>query len=450
MATSTKVIFGGNATVTTMVTGAIATASTPLGTSISTPPPPPLRVAIIGGSIGGLAAATAFHRLGASVSVFEKSGTPFEGRGGSIGFCAVDMWQNLTGRRMIRRGKQASRSQGAFLYGDLWAYLAVGLPESVVRYGENITDLGEDAMRPTVKGEHFDLAVVADGAWSQLRTRYFGPDVPTYAGWQAWRFRVPLAEVPGWDSEGERRVEHYATILMKIAKDDGSDWIMGGTSIACPESEIKKPEMGANRQAGGLEVDDATPSWFLDFYREKFGHVEGGEICRAMEAAAKYGKITPNAQYEFAASSVVQGRIVLVGDAAHTAVPRTAMGAHTAILDGLGLLEAFHPLLTSTPNTPADWCAIVDMGLAKYGPLGLKRARELYFRSVEASKPVLPPGWSRDDSIIPLRASRVKSLSVAQLKAELLARRAKVAGLVEKADLVQALLVAAGLSSVTI
>ncbi len=233
---------------------------------------------------------------------------------------------------------------------------------------------------------------------------------------------------------------------MKIAKNDGTDWIMGGTSIACPESEIKKPEMGVNRQAGGLELTDTTPTWFLDFYKEKFGHIEGGEIYRAMEAAARHGKITANPQYEFAASKVVQGRVVLVGDAAHTAVPRTAVGAHTAVVDGVGLLEAFHPLLTSK-STSADWGAIVDMGLAEYGPIGLKRARDLYSRSIEASKPVLPLGWSRDDSIKPMTADRVKSLSVAQLKAELIARRAKFVGLTEKSDLQRALLVAAGLSS---
>ena len=41
-----------------------------------------LRGAIVGGSIGGLATARVFHRLGASVRVFEKSPTSFEGRGG--------------------------------------------------------------------------------------------------------------------------------------------------------------------------------------------------------------------------------------------------------------------------------------------------------------------------------------------------------------------------------
>ena len=57
----------------------------------------PLRVGIVGGSIGGLAAATGFFRLGAEVRVFEKAPQPFNGRGGSIGYCNVPLWESLRG-----------------------------------------------------------------------------------------------------------------------------------------------------------------------------------------------------------------------------------------------------------------------------------------------------------------------------------------------------------------
>ena len=48
-----------------------------------------MKVAVIGGSIGGLSAATVLHRLGCEVKVFEKSATPFKGRGGSIGYHGI-------------------------------------------------------------------------------------------------------------------------------------------------------------------------------------------------------------------------------------------------------------------------------------------------------------------------------------------------------------------------
>lgn len=52
-----------------------------------------LSVAVIGGSIGGLAAATVLHQLGARVRVFEASPTSFETRGSSIGYCNVQFWE---------------------------------------------------------------------------------------------------------------------------------------------------------------------------------------------------------------------------------------------------------------------------------------------------------------------------------------------------------------------
>jgi 2-polyprenyl-6-methoxyphenol hydroxylase-like FAD-dependent oxidoreductase len=395
---------------------------------------PQLKVAVIGGSLGGLAAAHAFVRLGAQVKVFEKSSSSFEERGSSLGFVAVQLWEALTGRVMLRRGQRASRAQGAFFYGDLWSYLLDGLPNNTIQFGVNVSDLGDDIYNPTIGGETFDLAILAEGTWSALRTRYFGNDGPTYAGWQVYRFRVPLDKVPGWNSEGEFSNGFYSTILMRIAKNDGQDWIMGGSSCACPESDVKRPGIGLNRQVGGIELDEGTPDWFLPFYKEKFGQAANGEAYRAMEAAARFGKITANPQYEFSASKIVSGRIVLVGDSAHTAVPRTAAGAHTAILDGMGLLEAFAP-------AEGQWSPeSIERALREYEPSAIHRARSLYNRSIEVSKPVLPPGWTREDSVKPITPSRVSSMSIMQLKAELLARRIPIAGLAEKSDLISVLL----------
>ena len=66
-----------------------------------------IRVAIIGGSIAGMSIATVLLRLGCYVRVFEKSPTPFTGRGGSIGYLDVNLWESLRQEKMIRRGVRA-------------------------------------------------------------------------------------------------------------------------------------------------------------------------------------------------------------------------------------------------------------------------------------------------------------------------------------------------------
>ena len=67
-----------------------------------------------------------------------------------------------------------------------------------------------------------------------------------------------------------------------------------------------------------------------------------------------------------------------MGDAAHMASPRTAAGAHTGILDAAGLLDA----LSAHPDS-------LDDAIRAYGPGGAQRARELYARSKEVSRPLV-------------------------------------------------------------
>ena len=86
-------------------------------------------VAVVGGSLTGLAVANVLHRLGYSFTVFEKFTGPFSDRGSSLGFVDIPLWEYLTGRQMRRYNTQAHRSQGAYYYGDLWTYLYAGLPQ---------------------------------------------------------------------------------------------------------------------------------------------------------------------------------------------------------------------------------------------------------------------------------------------------------------------------------
>ncbi len=256
--------------------------------------------------------------------------------------------------------------------------------------------------------------------------------------------KVPLSAVPGWNSEGENYNGCDFCIMMKIAKDNGEDWIMGGVTFPQPESETKKPTVG-NRHADGMDLD--SPSWFLDHFRARLGHLRQGELLRVMEIAARLGKITPNPQYEFCAwGGVVRGALVLVGDAAHMGTPRTGAGAHTAVLDATALLHTFEPLLRQIDKT-TDFSKIVAQGLKLYEPGALERAQALYQRSLALSKDVLPEGWTREDAVIPMTVERAKALSVKQLKNELYVRRVNLTDqMKEKDDLVRALLIATKLA----
>ena len=52
----------------------------------------------MGGSLGGLAAANVFTRLGATVTVFEKRAQKLESNGAALGFVDVDLWERVRGK----------------------------------------------------------------------------------------------------------------------------------------------------------------------------------------------------------------------------------------------------------------------------------------------------------------------------------------------------------------
>jgi 2-polyprenyl-6-methoxyphenol hydroxylase-like FAD-dependent oxidoreductase len=185
----------------------------------------------------------------------------------------------------------------------------------------------------------------------------------------------------------------FDTIHMHIAADDGHDWVMGGTCIAVPEAEVSRPPPvpGASRQVEAAAAAETAPppDWFLRFFRKHFGRYNRGGVYAVMEAAARVGKVTALPQYEFAAEKVVTGRLVLTGDAAHMASPRTASGAHTAVLDAAALYDAF----ISAASEGGRGKDLVLRALAAYAGPGRERAAALYRLSRERGASVSVPGW---------------------------------------------------------
>merc|ERR550514_2402302 len=116
--------------------------------------------------------------------------------------------------------------------------------------------------------------------------------------------------------------------------------------MAMPEADVEPPTK--NRQVG--RAMRAIPDWFLPFMKSICDAHSGG----FWEAAVARGKVTPHPVWELASSKVVNRRVILIGDAAHMASPRTGAGAHTAFEDAYTLGAA----LASAPT--------LDEALAQY------------------------------------------------------------------------------------
>ncbi len=188
-----------------------------------------LRIAVIGGGIGGLTAALSLRQAGFDVDVYEQAPELTEIGGGiNMGPNAVRVLQRLglgpgldrEGIRPIgthqRRWQDGSTLQKAplnprceELYGaphmtihraDLLAVIAAGFPPHRVHLGHRLVGFAEagdgvaawfdNGARITV-----DVLVGADGIHSSVRATLFGEAAPEFAGCVAYRGLVPVARI---------------------------------------------------------------------------------------------------------------------------------------------------------------------------------------------------------------------------------------------------------------
>ncbi|MER8223594.1 FAD-dependent monooxygenase [Streptomyces sp. NPDC094143] len=300
-----------------------------------------LRVLVVGAGIAGLATAAALHRRGALVDVVEHlPGLSLEGAGLFLPGNAVRSLEALglrdrldalgapvPGQRLLdQQGRLIADIDTSELWqgvgdclgiarADLHAALYGALPVPV-QHGITVSRLHQSDREADVEFddgvvERYDVVVGADGIRSRVRQLLDKTSVPRYVGQVAWRF---LSD----DADG---IDRWTVWLGR-----------GTTFLAYP--------VGGGRICCYADVSAPAPPNFTGDTSEMVSAFTGfNERVRNLLAgpAARTTHFTP--VQEVNGTRWVQGRVVLVGDAAHASSPNLAQGVAMAVEDALVLAE---------------------------------------------------------------------------------------------------------------
>jgi len=305
-------------------------------------------------------------RIGAEVVVLERGPAGFATRGGGLGvspqLChALAATEDAMPRHVVHQRRRlwirgAEHEEAANIavtsYGILWRWLRAQLPESMVEFGQTVALIDAQTAHPRVtttdaRARAFDLVVAADGGGSEARRHVLADDAhAAFAGYVLWRGLVPFAALDdrtglyrGTLHIANRGDHHFVgyTIPSEESCFAAMNW---GWYVPTDEATFAELRAeGAVHLPYRLERCTAALDAFLRVQaasRERWP----GWVEQIIDRTIACGSIAPHPVYEFAASSMVRGRVVLVGDAAHLASPITGSGGRMAMEDALALADA--------------------------------------------------------------------------------------------------------------
>jgi salicylate hydroxylase len=307
-----------------------------------------MRVAIVGGGIGGLTAAIALDRRGIEVEVFEGAAAIAAiGASLSIGPNAVRLLDELGLGEPLRQvgalpdtvdllrwddGSLLHRSvlgppmeerfgapQLDFFRPDLHRALAAAAPAGSLHFGAEVVAVDQDEASAAVvlaDGTRVtaDVVVAADGVRSPLRQQLVGAEDPVFSGTVVYRGIARREDVAHLHPAG---VNVY---WLGPQRHGVSYWLSHGELLAVT---LATREAAWSRESWTLEAPVAEALEFVAGWDEAF--LERLRRCPVTLRSAVYVR-QPLERWSF-------GRVTLLGDAAHAMEPFQAQGAAQAVED---------------------------------------------------------------------------------------------------------------------
>ena len=312
------------------------------------------RIAIIGGGIGGLAAALALERRGAEIIVCEQASAASEigaglhlspnalkalrvlgvedavvALGSETDFLTIRSWKS--GRIVSRMRPGSFRQQFgapnvAVHRADLLGVLHGAITSADIRFGTRCIGVESSGRGPVARfadGREIeaDIIVGADGIRSVVRNAVCGTDAPRFTGCICWRGMAKADAVPRdimvaegtmWMGPHGHVVQYpvrRGELVNIVAHFDSDAWTEESWTRECDVAEVTATYAGWH--ADLLRLFGCSPRWYK---------------------WALYDR-NPAAQWS-------NGRATLLGDSAHAMLPYLGQGAAMAIEDACVLAAA--------------------------------------------------------------------------------------------------------------
>lgn len=349
------------------------------------------RIAVVGGSIAGCAAALAAHRAGAgTVTLYERVPGQLGERGMGVamhnvryaeleaaGYLdAATPWVQIDHRHFYVRdtahadplGRRIARMEfpfRAYNWASLWHGLRGRVPAGTdLRSGTRVEAVTRDdsgaEVRTAAGSEHFDLVVGADGHRSVVRGAAFAEVRPRLASYPAWRGAYPVERLPDpdrWPAGVCAYVVfpggHLVVYRIPAGPDDPRgtrvNWVFytdPSTGLGLPADRSATAESADSPDARDRAAQDDTLS---TEQRELLARVADTLLppywAELIKATAR-DELAVQTLYDFTAPHYTAGPLLLLGDAATVARPHTGAGAVKALQDASALERA----LSGTPD----------------------------------------------------------------------------------------------------
>jgi 2-polyprenyl-6-methoxyphenol hydroxylase-like FAD-dependent oxidoreductase len=332
-------------------------------------------IGIVGGGIGGVAAAVALRQVGIDAVIYERAAQLREVGAGMM------LWPNATrvlrGMGLLEKVRERSGSSTRFLVrassgtvlmnialgefdvpaicirrSDLLDVILAELPPECIQLGHKLDhlDQSEGKVRISFAGgmvkEH-DAVIGADGIRSCVRSQLFGPSDPIYRGYVVWRGVAQYNGgnvLPGTNSETWGVGKRFGII------DTGQGKFTWYATANVPPEHLEAL-CGRKR-----ELQQAFLSW----------HEPISDLIEATDEEM----IMKNGAYDRAPlARWGEGRVTLLGDAAHACTPNLGQGGCMALEDAAVLAKCVE--LESS----------VELALRRYESLRRHRTRHIQKRS---------------------------------------------------------------------